>query len=335
MRKNRKIVLSLFLLFFSFLIFLGFNNDFLSNDQVTDINSSIPQSSAVHSPIYIDGNAALDSFFSGNGTDGTYLNPYIIENYIIDANGAGSAIEIRNTNKYIIIRNCYINESGTGSNIAGINLYSSANVTITDCEINNNYYGLYLYYSDNNIIYHNNVSNNGRDGIRLRDSSNNSLYLNTFSDNSFAEASLQGASSFNTWDNGGMGNYWGDYVSSYPSAQNDGVVWDTPYQIDTEQDNYPLVNSPHRNAQPHSPILIDGNSELDAFFSGNSSDGTISNPYIVEYFDINVSDLGSGIEIRNVNKYLIIRNSKIRFSGNNWVTDDSGIELFNCSNIVF
>ena len=41
------------------------------------------------------------------------------------------------------------------------------------------------------------------------------------------------------------GNYWNDYTTRYPSATNDGTVWNTPYTIDGEasaQDNYPLVN---------------------------------------------------------------------------------------------
>ncbi len=42
----------------------------------------------------------------------------------------------------------------------------------------------------------------------------------------------------NSWD----GNYWNDYESRYPSATNDGFVWDTPYELNGEtSDNYPIV----------------------------------------------------------------------------------------------
>jgi hypothetical protein len=46
------------------------------------------------------------------------------------------------------------------------------------------------------------------------------------------------------WDDGsGSGNYFSDYTTRYPAATNDGNVWDTPYVIDSNnQDNYPLVD---------------------------------------------------------------------------------------------
>ncbi len=46
-------------------------------------------------------------FGGGNGTQG---NPYIIENVTIDVNNNfDNCISIQNSNKYLIIRNCYMN----------------------------------------------------------------------------------------------------------------------------------------------------------------------------------------------------------------------------------
>ena len=48
-----------------------------------------------------------------------------------------------------------------------------------------------------------------------------------------------------SWDNGSVGNCWGDYIERYPNASEieDTGIWDTPYVIDTNNiDNYPLVN---------------------------------------------------------------------------------------------
>ena len=61
-----------------------------------------------HSPIYIKGN---DGFTVENGVvsgNGTYENPYIIENLRIRANLEKDGIRIEDTSKYFVIRNCYI-----------------------------------------------------------------------------------------------------------------------------------------------------------------------------------------------------------------------------------
>lgn len=46
------------------------------------------------------------------------------------------------------------------------------------------------------------------------------------------------------WDDGEIGNYWGDYTAKYPNAQVlPNGTWDTPYVIDANNvDNHPLVN---------------------------------------------------------------------------------------------
>ena len=63
---------------------------------------------SLHSPIYIKGN---DGFTMENGVisgNGTQENPYIIENLKIRANLRNDGIRIEDTDKYFVIRNCYI-----------------------------------------------------------------------------------------------------------------------------------------------------------------------------------------------------------------------------------
>ena len=48
----------------------------------------------------------------------------------------------------------------------------------------------------------------------------------------------------NLWDNGTVGNYWGDYLSKYPNASEIGNsgIGDTPYIINSDNiDYYPLM----------------------------------------------------------------------------------------------
>ncbi|MDI6856670.1 MAG: right-handed parallel beta-helix repeat-containing protein, partial [Candidatus Thermoplasmatota archaeon] len=119
-----------------------------------------------HAPIYIDGN---DDFIVGqNGVvsgSGTESDPYIIENWDIDASTAYGII-IEDTDVYFIIRNCVIHDGKSNygiyfysvqngkidnmtsyNNHAGILLYSSSNNQITNCAVYNNWYGIRLDYS--------------------------------------------------------------------------------------------------------------------------------------------------------------------------------------------
>ena len=132
----------------------------------------------------------------------------------------------------------------------GIYLFSSSNNNIRDNTANSNAKrGIYLSTSPYNIISYNNASNNEEHGIYLFSSSNNVIYFNNFinnPDNAYSSAST------NTWNsiskmtytyNGSsftkyLGNYWCDYTGG--DAEGDGIG-DTPYIINSDNDNYPLM----------------------------------------------------------------------------------------------
>ncbi|PJB20862.1 MAG: hypothetical protein CO114_08400, partial [Euryarchaeota archaeon CG_4_9_14_3_um_filter_38_12] len=129
-----------------------------------------------HAPIYIEGNAGFtpeNGVVSGSGTEG---NPYIIQNWDIDASTA-HGVEIRNTDVYFIIRN-YVIHDGKSNDIYGIYFYSVQNGKIDNVTSYNNYYGICLYSSSNNTITNCNVYNNSDYGIYLHSSSNNNTISN-------------------------------------------------------------------------------------------------------------------------------------------------------------
>ncbi len=140
-----------------------------------------------HSKIYINGN---NQFTSENGVSnpsalGTEGDPFIIENWIIDAGGSGSAIFIENTNKYFKIENCSFYNSGSNVADAGMRFYNVSNgIIINNTVSNNGWSGMRLISSVNNTIT-NNIANNNPDlGIYLRDSSNsNNVTYNTCNNN--------------------------------------------------------------------------------------------------------------------------------------------------------
>jgi nitrous oxidase accessory protein NosD len=42
-----------------------------------------------------------------------------------------------------------------------------------------------------------------------------------------------------------LGNYWSDYEEKYPDAEEIDTtgIWDTPYRIGRDNDNYPLMKN--------------------------------------------------------------------------------------------
>ena len=153
----------------------------------TSNTSIVPEVMIEHSPIYINGNVELDDFC--NGSDGlSWATAHVIKNFIIDANATGSGIEILNTDRYLIIKNCYINNSGdsgyTSTYDSGIELHNCANVKITNCLSYDNYYGISLSDNSQDIeISYNNLNYNNHYGIYLENSNDNTIIGNNISFN--------------------------------------------------------------------------------------------------------------------------------------------------------
>lgn len=142
----------------------------------------------------------------------------------------------------------------TSSGTAGIHLAVSRN-TFYGNILANNVYGISLYHSSDNIVYHCNFINNIKQ--------------------------VESYTSANIWDDGypSGGNYWSDYEARYPDAEelDDSGIWDTPYVIDGDnQDNYPLM-------EPWSPLprtLEELKTEIEEL----GSEGEIDNQGVVKSF---------------------------------------------------
>ena len=138
-----------------------------------------------HAPIGINGNS---QFISANGVtsgNGTQDDPYIIENWDINAGtGTNAGIEIRDTDVYFIIRNCTIHD-GYSNSTDGIYFYNVTNGGIEIVTSYNNSFGIALNYSSNNTITNCSVYNNSDRGIALDSSSNNNITSCSVYNNSF------------------------------------------------------------------------------------------------------------------------------------------------------
>jgi len=137
-------------------------------------------------PIFIDDSnpnynwdktATDNEWCSGNGT---WSNPYIIENVTINGQTVGNCIEIRNSDVHFILHNCTIYNSGS---LACIYMNSVSNGHIFKNEISTYadvyvYEGIFLDLCHNLTIRENNV----RGSIVISESLNNSIIQNTIID---------------------------------------------------------------------------------------------------------------------------------------------------------
>jgi parallel beta-helix repeat protein len=143
------------------------------------INPSVLQ---WHSPIIINGNSQFNSTNGVVAGDGTENNPYIIENWSIEAYNA-TGIWIEYNDAYFIIRNCYIyNGNKNIEKLNGIYLRNTENGIIENCRIENNEIGIYIYYSWDIEIINSTFSYN-RNAIRMVYSNFNNISDNIISNN--------------------------------------------------------------------------------------------------------------------------------------------------------
>jgi len=216
---------------------------------------------------------------------GTTEDPYVIENWLIDAGLDDYGIRIHGTTRVFVIRNVEV----SGAAKSGIYLSYVQNATIEDCTIESNWVGVTLNFSSFNRItgtaFTSNVdgihtyfshtnqilgstfdrndtaiwldaSNENRITGNLIAESHMGLYLNlgsqenTILNNAFV-GNLHAAYTDdpNIWDDGELGNYWSGFTGI--DADGDGA-WDLPYMIsnDGDQDNYPLVGHSLVEAPP-------------------------------------------------------------------------------------
>ncbi len=158
------------------------------------------------SPIHIDNNwSATASTYDWCSGLGTPQSPYIIENVTIDAQSEGSCIYIKNSyNEYFVIANCLLINAEASGGAAGIKLDWVHNGTIVNCEITENYVGMYLSHSENITITGNSIDNNPGQGIILYQSKGNQIIDNEQSESHYYGLLINAGSDNNTVS----GNYF-------------------------------------------------------------------------------------------------------------------------------
>lgn len=139
-----------------------------------------------------------------NGS-GTWNDPYIIRDLIIDGTNSGNCIEINNSSAFFRIENCTLFNAGTNwsSEYAGILLNNTNNGMIVDNNCSKNMYGVFINsYSSNNSVYGNYANDNFYTGISLNTfCNNNTMSRNNANNNSAFGISISWNSHNNTVSN--------------------------------------------------------------------------------------------------------------------------------------
>ncbi len=193
LQKRRLFTLfGLFLIIFCLILFefipLMFKIKKQSNEII--LENKFSKNSQITGKITISGNWSATKSAGICSGSGTYSDPYVIKELIIDGGGGGVGIVIVNSKKIFfriekcIIFNCWY----------GIRLLRSCNGTLLNNNCSNNENGIYLdgwtdnprftheeyltFYCMNNTLINNCVNNNEYYGILMRHSDNNSIISN-------------------------------------------------------------------------------------------------------------------------------------------------------------
>ena len=226
------------------------------------------ESLVINKPLTILGESGSNTNFTGGGTGIglIIINTYDVNVVNVIVTNWKQGILISNSFNCKIYSNIMYNmgDSGIvvkGSNAAGnvihscriysnniaINLTaSSTGTTVCKNTLSLNNIGLNLE-SSGSIVYENSILEN-EIGIKISDSTENTFYWNNFVNDIQILNEIPSHASI--WDDGypSGGNYWGDYKSRYPYAQewDHSGIWNTPYVIDGYNvDNYPIIYPVH------------------------------------------------------------------------------------------
>ena len=129
--------------------------DYLKNHKHIEKSLTLSEGSSYipHEPIHINGSNDFKKPLEESGViggNGTIVDPYVIENWEINAESA-TGILIENTDAHFTIKNCYIYGGGENDN-DGILFKQVINGNIINCNVSYNDDGIFLRDSTNNEV---------------------------------------------------------------------------------------------------------------------------------------------------------------------------------------
>ncbi|MFX0076358.1 MAG: nitrous oxide reductase family maturation protein NosD [Candidatus Hermodarchaeota archaeon] len=195
------------------------------NKSLLNFDEKPPRTSKKSGIIHINNNwteAKIAGICNGSGS---WSDPYVINDLIIDGRNSSNCIKIQNSSVYFRIENCTLLNAGSdwSSEYAGIKLIHTSNGMIVGNNCSRNMYGISLTsYCSNNTVYNNYVNYNFYSGISLNTfCSNNTISRNSANNNTTFGISISWNSHNNTVSkNNATKNIIGLEVSSFSKFNN-------------------------------------------------------------------------------------------------------------------
>ena len=245
--------------------------------------------------------------------NGTKLNPYIIEDLIIDGKGTKNAVFIRESTNYFIIRNCVV-KNGAAYPDCGIRLLYVDNGQLINNEVYDNQgFGIALGGCNNFLIEGNNVSNSWH-GIYSGLSSNITIFNNYAFDNDYAGIALE-STTFNIVEGNEIINnsMWGVVLGATSACEFNEIIQnqikgnDIGIRFDLDVDNNTIINNMISNSTSNGifiPINCEDNLIYNNVFLNNTlplydvgtnfwDNGSLGN-YYDNYTGVDLNDDGIG-----------------------------------------
>ncbi|GAH53751.1 unnamed protein product, partial [marine sediment metagenome] len=188
MKSNAKLTILILItlgILFALAPMITINPSFIAaNSDVINFDKENLKISALSGKIHIDNNWT-DAWSAGICTgNGTYSEPYVIEDLVIDAGGSGSCIFIENSMVYFKIENCTLSRTESGPRWgAGIRLSNVNNSQLIGNNCSSNSVAIYLFCNNYNNTITGNIVNNNGGGIYLSESYYNTISGNTINNN--------------------------------------------------------------------------------------------------------------------------------------------------------
>lgn len=136
----------------------------------------------VYDPIVITSDAQLDAFDKKSGA-GTPGDPYIIQDFVMDAYQAGHGILLRDTTRHVVIQYFTILRAKFWTGDAGIKLEYAANVTVKHGKLIDNNHGVFTFMSVDIVVENVSCISNHVGGISVSYSERVTLTSNILTGN--------------------------------------------------------------------------------------------------------------------------------------------------------
>ena len=303
---------------------MGINDKYSENFDTPNLKLS-----KISGPIYINDNNPSNNWSVAKDAgictgSGTFSDPYVIEDLVIDGGGSGSCIWIENSDVYFTIENCSLYNSGVNWDDSGISLINVDNGQLIANIANNS--GIRFDNCKNCTISGNNVSNSNNGGIHLSYGSNNKIIGNTANyagisisetDNNIVSGNMLngggiflGNANYTRIFNNTVEHTDGDGISFHGSSNNNWIsknfvnnnTWGISF-VDQSHNNTAIDNYVHNSSAIGMEVYGDNHRILDNVITNN----------------------GHGIEITSDNNYI---------SGNTISFNTNGIGLSGSNNII-